>query len=127
LRAAANRAVLVTDVAADVGRYPPEAEAAVYFCCLEAMQNAGKHAGEGARVTITVEECNDELCFEVADNGAGFDAGSDAIRGHGFVNMADRVGAIGGALTVDSEPGAGARVRGRIPLAVPVGDGDAAR
>jgi len=45
LRAAANRAVLPTDVAADVGRYDSEVEAAVYFCCLEAMQNAGKYAG----------------------------------------------------------------------------------
>jgi signal transduction histidine kinase len=123
LRAAANRAVLSTDVVADVGRYPPEAEAAVYFCCLEALQNAGKHAGEGARVTITVQECDDELCFEVADDGAGFDATGDAIRGHGFVNMADRVGAIGGTLTIDSAAGAGTQVRGRLPLAVPVGDG----
>jgi signal transduction histidine kinase len=123
LRAAANRAVLVTDVVADVGRYPPEAEAAVYFCCLEALQNAGKHAGAGARVAITVEECDQELCFAVVDNGAGFDASGDAIRGHGFVNMADRVGAIGGSLTIDSAAGAGTQVRGRLPLAVPVGGG----
>ena len=116
LRAAANRAVLVTDVHADVGRYPPDVEAAVYFCCLEALQNAGKHAGDGARITITVEECAGELCFEVVDNGAGFDRTSNAVRGHGFVNMADRVGAIGGLLTVDSAPGSGTQVRGRLPL-----------
>jgi signal transduction histidine kinase len=120
LRAAANRATLSTDVASEVGRYPAEAEAAVYFCCLEAMQNAGKHAGEGARVTITVEECDRELCFAVVDNGAGFDASGTAIKGHGFVNMADRVGAIGGTLLVESAPGKGTQVRGRIPLAVAV-------
>jgi signal transduction histidine kinase len=116
LRAAANRAALSTDVTADVGRYPPEVEAAVYFCCLEALQNAGKHAGEGARVAIVVEECEHELCFEVADDGAGFDSDGRAGRGHGFVNMADRVGAIGGTLTVESKPGAGTTVRGRLPL-----------
>ena len=67
LRAAANRAVLSTDVVADVDRYPPEAEAAVYFCCLEALQNAGKHAGEGAR-----------------DNDHRVGSGSRAdVRGHG--------------------------------------------
>ena len=92
----------------------------MYFCCLEALQNAGKHAGEGARVTINVEECDDELCFEVSDNGAGFDDTSSAVRGHGFVNMADRVGAIGGSLTVASTPGQGTKVRGRLPLSVPV-------
>ncbi len=116
LRAAANRSLLPTDVHAEVGRFPAEVEAAVYFCCLEAMQNAGKHAGEGARVTITVEVCDNELCFEVGDDGAGFDASGSAIRGHGFINMVDRVGAIGGTLGVDSAPGKGTRVSGRIPL-----------
>jgi signal transduction histidine kinase len=114
LRAAANRAVLPTEVAADVGRYEPEVEAAVYFCCLEAMQNAGKYAGEGARITVTVSASEDELRFEVADDGPGFDATHAARTGHGFVNMADRLGAIGGALDVDSAPGTGTRIRGRI-------------
>ena len=95
---------------------PPDVEAAVYFCCLEAMQNAGKHAGEGARLTITVVEQADELVFEVADNGAGFDASHATVKGHGFVNMADRVGAIGGSLAVESAAGEGTKVRGRLPL-----------
>ena len=29
----------------DVGRYPATVEAAAYFCCLEAVQNAAKHSG----------------------------------------------------------------------------------
>jgi signal transduction histidine kinase len=120
LRAAANRSVLDTDVLADVGRYPPDAEAAIYFCCLEALQNAGKHAGEGARITVTVEADEQWLRFSVADNGAGFDSTSDVIRGHGFVNMADRLGAIGGKLCVDSAIGRGTTIRGEIPLSVSV-------
>ncbi len=114
LRAAANRAVLPTEVNAAVGRYESEVEAAVYFCCLEAMQNAGKHAGEGSRVVVTVGATATQLVFEVADDGAGFDAGRIGLDGHGFVNMADRLGAIGGALEVDSTPGAGTRIGGRI-------------
>jgi signal transduction histidine kinase len=101
-------------VVAEVGRYDSEVEAAVYFCCLEAMQNAGKHAGDGARMTVTVSATPTELCFEVADDGAGFDATTSARKGHGFVNMADRLGAIGGSLTVDSTSGGGTRIRGRI-------------
>jgi signal transduction histidine kinase len=120
LRAAANRSVLPTDVTADVGRFPPELEAAVYFCCLEAIQNAGKHAGEGARITITVEADAAEMRFEVADDGAGFVPQGKAITGHGFVNMADRVGSIGGTLEVESAPGSGTRVKGRIPLVVAI-------
>jgi signal transduction histidine kinase len=120
LRAAANRSILPADVAADVNRFPPDAEAAVYFCCLEAMQNAGKHAGEGSHICVRVEADDDALRFAVTDDGAGFDATTDAVRGHGFINMADRLGAIGGSLSVDSAPGRGTTIKGEIPLVVPV-------
>jgi len=117
LSAAANRAVLPTEVRAEgVGRYPQAVEAAIYFCCLEALQNAGKHAGEGASITVTVREDEGAVLFEVADTGAGFDMKSGAQRGHGFVNMADRVGAFGGTLRVDSAPGEGTTIAGRVPL-----------
>ena len=83
---------------------------------MEALQNASKHAGEGATATIRVWEEEGGLLFEVADTGAGFDVGSRSRLGAGFVNMADRVGAIGGSLTVDSAPGKGTRIGGRIPV-----------
>ncbi|HEU5001908.1 MAG TPA: histidine kinase [Actinomycetota bacterium] len=118
LAAAGGRSALPTTVdAKGIGRHSPEVEAAVYFCCLEALQNAGKHAGAGATATITVREEAGGLLFEVADTGAGFDMASRSRLGAGFVNMADRVGAIGGSLTVDSAPGKGTRIGGRIPLA----------
>jgi signal transduction histidine kinase len=117
LRAAAGRAAIPTSVEAeDIGRYPQVVEAAVYFCCLEALQNAAKHAGEGAEATIGVREEEGALLFEVSDDGAGFDMASGVQRGHGFVNMSDRVGAIGGSITVESAPGRGTRINGRIPL-----------
>jgi signal transduction histidine kinase len=117
LSAAAGRAALPTGVEADgIGRYPQAVEAAVYFCCLEALQNAAKHAGEGAQAMVTVREDTGALVFEVHDDGAGFDVGSGAAEGHGFVNMGDRVGAIGGSIQVESEPGQGTTIRGRIPL-----------
>ncbi len=132
LPAAATRAALVTSVELDgIGRYPSEVEAAVYFCCLEALQNAGKHAGAGATAQVRVwENGSGVLCFEVADDGAGFaldglsPSGSSGSStgpapgraGHGFVNMADRLGVFDGTLTVSSAPGAGTRIAGSIPL-----------
>jgi signal transduction histidine kinase len=97
-----------------VGRYPAEMEAAVYFCCLEAMQNAAKHA-PGATVQVRLWSEAGGLSFAVADDGPGFEAGR-ARSGHGFVNMADRLGAIGGTVRWDSHPARGATVSGSIPL-----------
>jgi signal transduction histidine kinase len=116
LQTAANRSTLPTRVeAADVGRYDVDVEAAVYFCCLEAMQNAGKHAGEGSSLRVAVGNGDGSLWFEVADDGAGFDAAA-AGNGHGFVNMRDRLGAYGGELTVQSNPGSGTTIRGTLPV-----------
>ena len=116
LRAAANRSPLSVSVAADgIGRHPSELEAAVYFCCLEALQNAGKHA-PGATVQIMLEEDLEELRFTVSDDGPGFDVAT-ATGGHGFVNMSDRVGAIGGTVDWRSEPGQGSTIAGRVPAA----------
>ncbi len=108
-------------VAEDVGRHPPDIEAAVYFCCSEALQNAAKHAGPEAavRVTLSVSEPG-WLCFEVQDDGPGFDPAT-ARGGGGFVSMRDRAGALGGELEVTSAPGAGTVVRGRVPTTAGAG------
>jgi len=117
LRSAAGRAALPTEVSADgLERYSPEQEAAVYFCCMEALQNAGKHAGEGASASVKVWTESGALFFEVTDTGAGFDSKGAMGKGAGFVNMSDRVGAIGGTVSVRSAPGEGTTISGRIPV-----------
>ena len=98
-----------------LGRYEPEVEAAVYFCCLEALQNIAKYA-EAHRATIHLEARDGRLTFEVADNGKGFDRGSTGY-GTGLQGMADRVAALGGTLDVRSSVGAGTTVVGSIPVA----------
>ena len=73
LRAQAAKSPVPTTVAADgVGRYPQEVEAAVYFCVLEALQNVAKYAG-ASHAEVRLEASGDQLLFEVADDGAGFD------------------------------------------------------
>jgi len=117
LRSAAGRAALPTEVDAEgLERYSPERESAVYFCCLEALQNAGKHAGDGANAFVRVWQDDTSLNFEVRDTGAGFDARGSLAAGAGFVNMSDRVGAIGGTVDVRSAVGEGTTIAGHIPL-----------
>ena len=115
LGSAARRAVLPVTVSADgLARSAPEAEATVYFCVLEALQNAGKYAGEGASVRVEVREEEGSLAFDVSDDGAGFDV-STRDAGAGFTNMLDRLGALGGTLRVESAPGKGTVVSGVVP------------
>jgi signal transduction histidine kinase len=119
LFAAASHSPLPASVqAGSLGRYPADVEAAVYFCCLEAMQNACKHAGERATIRLRMGEEPGTLTFEVTDDGAGFDAARRGL-GAGFLNMADRLAAFGGSLRVDSAPGRGTRVTGTVPVPVP--------
>jgi signal transduction histidine kinase len=65
---------------------------------------------------VRIWEDSGGLLFSVNDDGPGFDA-ERARKGHGFVNMADRLGAISGTVRWQSEPGHGAQIHGSIPLA----------
>jgi signal transduction histidine kinase len=94
-------------------RYPQEVEAAVYFCCLEALQNVAKYA-EASRADVRIGRQGESLVFTVADDGRGFDP--SIARGAGLQNMRDRLDALGGSLDVSSAPGAGSRITGRVPL-----------
>ncbi|WP_083420105.1 GAF domain-containing sensor histidine kinase [Pseudofrankia sp. BMG5.36] len=116
LRAAASRSPLGVRLVTDgVGRHGPDVEAAVYFCCLEALQNAAKHA-PGSQVEIALTEREDALAFSVADDGPGFDP-RRRPAGQGLTNMRDRIGAIGGSLVIGSAPGEGVRLGAVVPLA----------
>jgi signal transduction histidine kinase len=115
LRAVAARSPLEVETSVEgIGRFSAEREAAVYFCCLEALQNAAKHAPE-SHVVLHVWEEEGGLLFTVSDDGPGFDP-KVAVAGHGFMNMSDRLGAIGGSIRWDSSPGSGSVVHGAIPL-----------
>jgi signal transduction histidine kinase len=115
LRAIASRSPLDVEVVCEgIGRYDGDVEAAIYFCCLEALQNAAKHAPE-SHVVVEVREGAGGLVFEVRDDGPGFDVRL-AQRGHGFVNMSDRLGAIGGSVRWESAPGRGTQIKGSVPL-----------
>jgi signal transduction histidine kinase len=115
LDAQARRSLVPTTVDADtIGRYPPEVEAAVYFSCLEALQNVAKYA-EASSATVTLAQSNGNLTFEVADDGRGFDPAT-VRSGTGLQGIADRLSALHGELSIRSEPGAGTRVRGRIEV-----------
>ena len=116
LRSAIARApVPVRLEAGAIGRYPPEVETTFYFCCMEAVQNVGKHAGTGALATVRIWEDQEGLSFEVTDDGAGFDSPADG-RGSGLTNMSDRLGALGGRLSIASSPAGGTRITGAVPL-----------
>lgn len=113
LQAHAGKSSLPVRVEADgVGRYPIEAEVAVYFCCLEALQNAAKYANASA-IVIHLNASGGELAFSVIDDGSGFDPAASG-GGSGLQNMRDRAASIGGSVEITSRPGHGTTVSGRI-------------
>jgi signal transduction histidine kinase len=108
LRAAAVSAGVPTRIDVEAGAgYPPEVVGAVYFCCLGVLERAG----DKARVTITVRSGEDALFFEVADDGAGSVADVAVPN-----ELRDRVEALGGQLTIQSDPGQGTRISGSLPI-----------
>ncbi len=115
LEAVAETSPVPVDVAgAGVGRLPPRVEAAAYFCCSEALQNAAKHA-QATRVRLELSRGADgSLVVCVEDDGRGFDLAS-AASGRGFVNMRERLAALDGSLDVSSGP-AGTRIHLRVPV-----------
>jgi signal transduction histidine kinase len=116
LRSVAARApVPVHVVAPGVTRHPIEIQSAVYFTCVEALQNAIKHAGGATGVWIRLSQTRRVLRFEVRDDGPGFALGDH--DGRGLRNMHDRIEALGGDVTIESAPGAGTRVIGSVQLA----------
>ncbi len=114
LRAQCKRSPIpVTIQARRVGRFSPEAEAAAYFVCMEAVQNAAKHSRASA-VNVELRGDAKALLFTVADHGAGFDPAA-VPAGSGLINMADRISAVGGSIEIDSAPDRGTTISGRIP------------
>ena len=97
-------------------RFAPLIEAAVYFCCSEALQNAQKHSPRTVSVTLRLlgDGDGDGIGFEIADDGPGFDV-TAAIASPGLAGMRDRINAVGGELYIHSAPGAGTTVTGGIP------------
>jgi signal transduction histidine kinase len=115
LEGQARKAALPVAIETDgLGRYPPEIEAAVYFCCLEALQNVAKYA-EASTATVRLVGQDGVLRFEVRDDGVGFDPGSTAF-GTGLQGMADRLDAIRGSLHVRSAPGEGTTITGTVTV-----------
>jgi signal transduction histidine kinase len=115
LRGVAAGAAIATRIEAETAdRYPPDIEAAVYFCCLEALEDAAERGGPKTRANVRVWSEHEQLLFEVVvdDSAAGDD---DREPGTALTNMNDRLGAVGGRLSVSAEPGR-TRVLGTIPL-----------
>jgi signal transduction histidine kinase len=124
LRQAGRDAPIPTTItAAKIRRFSPDVERAVYFCCLEALQNAFKHAPTATAVHVAIVERGRELTFEVSDDGEGFDLGT-VDAGAGLRNMRDRVASLGGSLTISARSGHGTGISGAIPVGTPLTSSD---
>ncbi|MEQ1515049.1 MAG: histidine kinase [Usitatibacteraceae bacterium] len=113
---AAQRAAIPTrtDIG-DVGRLDAAVEGAVYYCCLEALQNAAKHAGDGAEAQLALRSEGDTLYFHVVDTGTSAGVGPYDPHGQGLSNMRARIEGIGGKIAIAREQ-QGFRVTGSVSI-----------
>jgi signal transduction histidine kinase len=96
----------------EVGRFPRSVETAVYFSCLEAVQNVIKHA-HAAHVDVRLGVVGEALELEVVDDGRGLAPG--AVAGSGLGNMRERLEAVGGHLQIGAAAGSGTSVIAIVP------------
>jgi signal transduction histidine kinase len=111
--ATASSTVPVHVTAAGLGRFDPNLEAAAYFCTLEAVQNAVKHA-DATSIRVVLGGKPGTLTITVEDDGRGFDPTSTA-EGSGLSNIRDRVESLGGSVRAESQPERGTRIRAVLP------------
>jgi two-component system, NarL family, sensor kinase len=104
-----------------VGRAPSGVEVAVYYCALEAIQNAVKHAGPRSSLTVALAQADGRIEFQVSDDGTGFDT-DERYNGLGLVSMRDLLAAVGGEVLITSSPGNGTTVAGSVPVGHAVPD-----
>lgn len=114
LRSVALRSPERITVKATNQRFAAETEAAFYYCCLEAVQNAFKHTGPNAQTSVRLFTTDGELRLEVRDTGPGFDPAAQH-DGLGLQSMQDRLGAVGGHLEIRSQVGLGTVVTAGAP------------
>ncbi|HVD67618.1 MAG TPA: ATP-binding protein, partial [Actinomycetota bacterium] len=100
-----------------IGRYGQDVESTIYFCTLEALNNVAKYA-DASRAVVRLSQRDGHVEFAVDDDGRGFDAAASNY-GTGLQGMADRLDAVGGELRIESRPGEGTSLAGRVPVGDP--------
>jgi signal transduction histidine kinase len=113
LRALVHRSTVPVALTVDVADRPPEpVEVAAYYVVSEALTNAAKHAS-ASNIEVDAQTGNGALRISVRDNGVG---GADMTSGSGLLGLKDRVQSLGGAIALDSEPGAGTHLSVELPF-----------
>lgn len=113
--AQARRSPIPVKVCADgLARYDRAVESTINVCVVEALRNTARHAN-ASRVVVTIAQQDGVVSFDVCDDGSGFDP-STTPRGAGLTNLADRIDALAGTLSVRTVPGGGTTIAGTIPV-----------
>jgi signal transduction histidine kinase len=116
LRATLTGSPVNTEILTEgLDRLPQDIEEAIYYLCLEALQNAAKHGDSTTSATVTLSVRDDALHVRITDTGPGFDPGIPTT-GMGLDTMRSRVERLGGTFTITSATGHGTRLDAQVPL-----------
>jgi signal transduction histidine kinase len=113
LKTLARRSTVPVELDLHLDRQLPDSvEVGAYYVVAEALTNAAKHA-RASQISVHVACGGAVLHLSIHDDGIG---GADTANGSGLVGLADRVAALGGQLTISSQPGRGTSLAAKIPL-----------
>jgi signal transduction histidine kinase len=104
------------DIHGEPASLPASVDLSAYRIVQEALTNILKHAGTGARATVSLDYQAEHIGVEVSDDGAGRPVATPAEHGNGLRGIADRVSLLRGELSIGPAPRRGFLVRARLPL-----------
>jgi signal transduction histidine kinase len=105
---------LLVELGDETARLGPELEDAIYRVVQEALSNVVKHAAAD-RVEVAIVRKDDIVQVSIRDDGVGFDPNHDA-GGFGLLGIRERVGLLGGVLSIESTRGSGTHLGIGLPL-----------
>ena len=102
----------------DKAQVPAFVDMALFSLARESATNAVRHA-HAAHIRIELASSSSKAVLVFSDDGVGMGSGvREHAEGHGLEGMGERIEALNGAFTIESEPGRGCTIRAEVPLEV---------
>lgn len=110
-----HKIAVACDTDVQFERLAPAVEMAIYRIVQEGLNNIVKHSG-ASTASVTLAQRDDSLVIKIEDDGRGFDLPNVESKRYGLTGIHDRARLLGGKAKINTSPGAGTKLRIKLPL-----------